>query len=70
MLRRSYSIDEPAPGLLFISFQNDLRTFTATLAHMDISDALLPFTTTTAGATFLILPGFDRRHPLGSTLFR
>ncbi|MEU2222181.1 Dyp-type peroxidase [Streptomyces sp. NPDC018347] len=69
MLRRSYSIDEPAPGLLFISFQNDLRTFTATLTHMDTSDALLGFTTTTASATFLILPGFDRRHPLGSRLF-
>ncbi|MFC4333221.1 Dyp-type peroxidase [Streptomyces andamanensis] len=69
MLRRSYSIDDPAPGLLFISFQNDLRTFTATLTHMDTSDALLRFTTTTAGATFLILPGFDRRHPLGSRLF-
>ncbi|MGW2492752.1 Dyp-type peroxidase [Streptomyces sp. NPDC001606] len=69
MLRRSYSTDEPAPGLLFISFQNDLRTFTATLTRMDISDALLEFTTTTASATFLILPGFDRQHPLGSQLF-
>ncbi|MEH0575304.1 MULTISPECIES: Dyp-type peroxidase [Streptomyces] len=69
MLRRSYGTDEPAPGLLFISFQNDLRTFTATLTHMDTSDALLPFTTTTASATFLILPGFDRQHPLGSHLF-
>ena len=69
MLRRSYSIDAPAPGLLFISFQNDLRTFTATLSRMDTSDALLPFTTTTASATFLILPGYDARRPLGSTLF-
>jgi dye decolorizing peroxidase len=69
MLRRSYSIDEPAPGLLFISFQNDLRTFTATLTHMEASDALLRFTTTTASATFLVLPGFDGRHPLGSRLF-
>ncbi|MFI1868876.1 Dyp-type peroxidase [Streptomyces jumonjinensis] len=69
MLRRSYSTDEPAPGLLFISFQNDLRTFTATLTRMDASDALLPFTTTTASATFLILPGFDQQHPLGSHLF-
>ncbi|MDO0929450.1 Dyp-type peroxidase [Streptomyces sp. TG1A-8] len=69
MLRRSYSTDGPAPGLLFIGFQNDLRTFTATLTHMDASDALLRFTTTTASATFLILPGFDRQHPLGSTLF-
>ena len=69
MLRRSYSIDEPAPGLLFISFQNDLRTFTATLTHMDAADALLDFTTTTAGGTFLILPGFDRQRPLGFGLF-
>ncbi|WP_245617400.1 Dyp-type peroxidase [Amycolatopsis taiwanensis] len=70
MLRRSYSIDEPAPGLLFMSFQNDIRTFTNTLTHMDNSDALLQFTTTTASATFLILPGFDEQHPLGATLFR
>ncbi|MGV9935059.1 Dyp-type peroxidase [Streptomyces olivaceoviridis] len=69
MLRRSYSTDQPAPGLLFISFQNDLRTFTATLTHMETSDALLSFTTTTASATFLILPGFDRQRPLGSQLF-
>jgi dye decolorizing peroxidase len=69
MLRRSYSTAEPA-GLLFISFQNDLKTFTRTLTHMDVSDALLRFTITTASATFLILPGFDQRHPLGSSLFR
>ncbi|WP_427885008.1 Dyp-type peroxidase [Kribbella sp. GL6] len=69
MLRRSYSIDDPAPGLLFVSFQNDLRTFTATLTHMQNGDALLPFTKTTASGTFLILPGFDHQHPLGSTLF-
>jgi dye decolorizing peroxidase len=68
MLRRSYNIDEPAPGLLFISFQNDIRTFTNTLTHMDSSDALLGFTTT-ASANFLILPGFDQQHPLGATLF-
>ncbi|WP_445515483.1 Dyp-type peroxidase [Streptomyces sp. NEAU-174] len=70
MLRRSYSIDAPAPGLLFMSFQNDIRTFTNTLTRMDNSDALLEFTTTTASATFLILPGFDEEHPLGSRLFR
>lgn len=70
MLRRSYSIDAPAPGLLFMSFQNDIRTFTNTLTRMDNSDALLEFTTTTASATFLMLPGFDERHPLGSRLFR
>jgi dye decolorizing peroxidase len=68
MLRRSYSTDEPTAGLLFISFQNDLRTFTNTLAHMDASDALLRFTTTTASATFLILPGFDQQ-PLGAQMF-
>ncbi|WP_262701926.1 MULTISPECIES: Dyp-type peroxidase [Streptomyces] len=69
MLRRSYSIDGPAPGLLFMSFQNDIRTFTNTLTRMDNSDALLEFTTTTASASFLILPGFDEQHPLGSRLF-
>ncbi|MEU9498027.1 Dyp-type peroxidase [Streptomyces sp. NPDC048196] len=69
MLRRSYSTDEPTPGLLFISFQNDIRTFTHTLARMDDSDALLRFTTTTASATFLILPGFDQQHPLGAKTF-
>ncbi|MFF3911689.1 Dyp-type peroxidase [Streptomyces sp. NPDC001848] len=69
MLRRSYNTDDPAPGLLFISFQNDIRTFTNTLTHMDDSDALLQFTTTTASATFLILPGFDHQHPLGARTF-
>ncbi|GAA2663379.1 Dyp-type peroxidase [Streptomyces lunalinharesii] len=69
MLRRSYTTDAPGSGLLFVSFQNDLRTFTATLTHMDTSDALLQFTTTTASATFLILPGFDEQRPLGSRLF-
>jgi dye decolorizing peroxidase len=70
MLRRSYSFGDPAPGLLFISFQNDLRTFTSTLTRMDAGDALLRFTTTTASAAFLILPYFDQHHPLGATLFR
>lgn len=69
MLRRSYSTADPAPALLFISFQNDIRTFTSTLTRMETSDALLDLTTTTAGATFLILPGFDDHHPLGASLF-
>lgn len=69
MLRRSYSTDAPAPGLLFVSFQNDIRTFTDTLTRMDNSDALLSYTTATATAAFLILPGFDERRPLGSPLF-
>lgn len=70
MLRRSYSIDGPAPGLLFMSFQNDIRTFTSTLTRMDNSDALLDYTTTTASASFLMLPGFGDQRPLGSQLFR
>jgi dye decolorizing peroxidase len=69
MLRRSYSTDEPTPGLLFISFQKDMLTFSNTLTHMDDSDALLRFTTTTASANFLILSGFDQQHPLGSRMF-
>lgn len=69
MARRSYSITAPDPGLLFISFQDALNTFAATMARMDGSDALLDFTTTTASATFLVLPGFDADRPLGSTLF-
>ena len=68
MLRRSYSTVQPA-GLLFVSFQNDLATFTKTLDRMEQSDALLPFTTTTAAATFLVLPGFTTAEPLGSGLF-
>ena len=72
MLRRSYSIDDPSAGLLFISFQNELRTFTATMQRMQDgqpSDALLELTTTTASGTFLVLPGFDGNRPLGSTIF-
>jgi dye decolorizing peroxidase len=69
MLRRSYSFADTSPGLLFVSYQNALHTFVATLTRMTTSDALLPYTTTTHAATFLVLPGFDRSHPLGSTLF-
>jgi dye decolorizing peroxidase len=69
MARRSYSITGPEPGLLFISFQRELRTFTATMARMEGADALLAYTTTTATGTFLVLPGFDAERPLGSTLF-
>ncbi|MEK8172477.1 hypothetical protein NKH77_34345 [Streptomyces sp. M19] len=53
-----------------MSFQNDIRTFTNTLTRMESSDALLPFTTTTASAAFLMLPGFDAKRGLGSQLFR
>lgn len=69
MLRRSYSTDFPEPGLVFISFQNQLRTFTQTMARMQDGDDLLELTTTTATGTFLILPGFDESRELGSSLF-
>lgn len=69
MLRRSYNIDDvEGPGLLFLSFQRELRTFTATHARLDEADALMRFTTTTASGTFLVLPGFTPSHPLGSSL--
>ncbi|MEQ0562306.1 Dyp-type peroxidase [Amycolatopsis sp. NEAU-NG30] len=65
MLRRSYNADD---GLLFISFQKELRTFVATQHRMSEGDALLKFATTTASATFLILPGFSPEVPLGQAL--
>lgn len=70
MLRRSYSIDEPDPGLLFISFQNTLRAFVATKQRLDESDRMMEFATTTASGTFLVLPGHSADRPLGATLFR
>lgn len=69
MLRRSYSIDVPEPGLLFVSFQNELRTFTATMQRLVESDAMVATTTTTATGSFLVLPGATRERPLGSTVF-
>ncbi|MEO6082892.1 MAG: Dyp-type peroxidase [Umezawaea sp.] len=66
MLRRSYSSPD---GLLFISFQRDIRTFTATQSTMDERDALMRFVTTTATGSFLILPGFGPDRPLGSPLW-
>ena len=69
MLRRSYSTDDPAAGLLFVSFQDDLQTFTRTMARLDAADALLDFTTTTATGAFLVLPGFGPATPLGATVF-
>lgn len=65
MLRRSYSTVD---GLLFISFQRRLRTFTATQSTMDEQDALMRFSTVTATGTFLILPGFTPDEPLGTGL--
>ncbi|WP_410644026.1 Dyp-type peroxidase [Amycolatopsis sp. lyj-346] len=65
MLRRGYSSEE---GLLFISFQRELRTFVATQHRMNEGDALLRYATTTASATFLVLPGFAADVPLGHAL--
>lgn len=70
MLRRSYSFADTASGLFFVSFQNELQTFVATLNRMSTSDALLDYTTTTRSGTFLVLPGFDPGRPLGGGLFR
>ncbi|MBG6055640.1 dye decolorizing peroxidase [Salinibacterium sp. CAN_S4] len=67
MLRRSYSYDNGVDsGLVFISFQNDLRTFVATQQRLDEMDALMKFTRPTASGTFLVLPGFDAVTPLGA----
>lgn len=71
MLRRGYSYDNGPgdAGLLFISYQRDLRTFTATQHRLDEADDLMAFTTATASATFLVLPGPAPGEPLGHRLF-
>lgn len=71
MLRRSYSYDNGPDdtGLLFISFQQALRTFVTTQQRLDDQDDLMEFTTTTASGTFLVLPGFSERASLGGQLF-
>lgn len=71
MLRRGYSYrNGPADqGLLFVGFQRQLRTFTATQRRLDDGDDLMRFVTATASGAFLILPGFSAEKPLGSTVF-
>ncbi|MFI0722715.1 Dyp-type peroxidase [Streptomyces sp. NPDC021224] len=71
MLRRGYSYaNSPADqGLLFVSFQRELSTFTRTQARLDDGDALMAFATATASGSFLVLPGFSAARPLGSSLF-
>lgn len=66
MLRRSYNYDNGGDdrGLLFISFQRELRTFVNTAYRMADGDALLRFATTTASAAFHVLPGFSAGKPL------
>ncbi|WP_161972393.1 Dyp-type peroxidase [Glaciihabitans arcticus] len=69
MFRRSYSFENDGEtGLVFMSFQNELRTFVVTQQRLDEVDALRTFSTPTASATFLVLPGFDDERPLGSSL--
>lgn len=70
MLRRSYSFDDGGSdsGLVFISFQNELRVFTATQQRLDEVDDLMGFTTPTYSATFVMLPGFSADKPLGAEL--
>ncbi|MFI1737703.1 Dyp-type peroxidase [Streptomyces sioyaensis] len=71
MLRRSYSYrNGPGDaGLVFISFQRELRTFVATQQRLDEGDDLMGFTTATASGTFLVLPGFETERPLGAGMF-
>jgi dye decolorizing peroxidase len=67
MLRRGYSYDNGPTdkGLLFVSFQKQLRTFVATQHRLVEGDALMRYATTTASAAFLVLPGFTPGRPLG-----
>jgi Dyp-type peroxidase family len=53
MLRRSYNYAE---GLLFISYQRELKTFVNTMYRMVEGDALLRYATTTSSAAFRIPP--------------
>lgn len=71
MLRRSYAFAEPdslEEGMVFVCFQNDLDAFVRTQHRMDETDDLMNFVTTTASASFLILPGRSGDEPLGSSL--
>ncbi|MFF2778559.1 Dyp-type peroxidase [Streptomyces sp. NPDC058052] len=70
MLRRGYSYynGPDDQGLLFVSFQRRLRTFTATQRRLDDGDDLMRFVTATASGAFLVLPGFDAKRPLGAGL--
>ncbi len=75
MLRRSYGFRESRDGhldrsgLLFISYQDDVGVFARTQLRMDREDRLMDFAEPTAEVAFLVLPGFDTDHPLGSALF-
>ncbi|WP_328791694.1 Dyp-type peroxidase [Streptomyces sp. NBC_00273] len=70
MLRRGYSYrNEPGDqGLLFVSFQRGLRTFTATQRRLDDGDDLMRFVTATASGAFFVPPAFTPERPLGGSL--
>ncbi|MFT3798173.1 Dyp-type peroxidase [Microbacterium sp.] len=70
MLRRSYSYanDDDDRGVVFLSFQNDVSTFSRTLQRLEETDDLLGFATATASGAFAVLPGFTADRPLGSPL--
>ncbi|MCD7101120.1 Dyp-type peroxidase [Pseudoclavibacter sp. 13-3] len=70
MLRRSYSVLSAGTvsGLLFTSFQNDVRTFAATQQRMDDMDAMMAYTTVRGVGAFAVLPGFDSVQKMGASL--
>ena len=68
MHRRSYSYanSDDDRGVVFVSFQNDVATFTRTLQRLEETDDLLDFATATTSAAFAILPGFTPERALGA----
>lgn len=76
MLRRGYGFSNAVPpgapaddGLTFVCFQRDLASFTRTQHRLDELDDLMTFTTVTASASFLIVPGRTGDEALGTALF-
>jgi len=57
----------PPRGRLFLSYQDDLRTYALTQHRLDELDALSAYTTALAGASFLVLPMAHDR-PFGWSL--
>ncbi|MER7509352.1 Dyp-type peroxidase [Streptomyces lavendulae] len=70
MLRRGYSYRNGPEdqGLLFVSFQRRLRTFTATQRRLDDGDDLMRFVTATASGAFFVPRAFTPERPLGGDL--
>ncbi|MFD8288333.1 Dyp-type peroxidase [Streptomyces lavendulae] len=70
MLRRGYSYRNGPEdqGLLFVSFQRRLRTFTATQRRLDDGDDLMRFVTATASGAFFVPRAFTPERPLGADL--